>query len=261
MNLNKIELKKILYSFNSISNRLLKSDLNDYNANIIKYKNFLDDTEIISKYITSCGKAEQDMEEKFKEVSSGEFIFSLGMTAEEEVKNIYAIISHICYSNVDVSRTIGYAYSGGSRKFADSLNGFNLRVISIFINHIEIFLTNLGIEMGIDDKVQYQIKVNNGQVNIASDSSIINAESTVNYQNLENLKILIKMIEELTDSLSPDDKEVVEDSLDVFVNEFSKQSPKKSYIRTAITALTAIKGSVEFGAAAAALIQFVQTLY
>ena len=56
---------------------------------------------------------------------------------------------------------------------------------------------------------------------------------------------------------SDEDKEAASESLEVIEAEVVSEKPKKSMIKTAIATLQAIKGTVEFGSAAAALIQFI----
>ena len=41
MKLNRIELKKVIYDFNSVSNRLIKADYQDYQGVLIKFLGFV----------------------------------------------------------------------------------------------------------------------------------------------------------------------------------------------------------------------------
>ena len=58
----------------------------------------------------------------------------------------------------------------------------------------------------------------------------------------------------MTDS----EADALNSSLDVIEEELKSDKPRKSFIKTAITGIKAIKGTAEFGAAIAALIQFLQ---
>ncbi|MGX8797651.1 hypothetical protein ACR6HW_16565 [Fusibacter sp. JL298sf-3] len=69
---------------------------------------------------------------------------------------------------VELAMAMGYS---SSRSFQDKVKGFNDRVVMVLIRHIERYLTKIGIEMGIDEKVTYSIAIENGQVNIANDNS------------------------------------------------------------------------------------------
>jgi hypothetical protein len=105
----------------------------------------------------------------------------------------------------------------------------------------------------------YSITVNSGQVNIASGYATINANQ---YQAVDTQAMaqLIASVKENMNSLQSTDAEAVNDSLEVIETELAQQNPKRGFLRTAITALQAIKGTTEFAAAVAALIQFVQTI-
>ena len=80
MKLDRAELRKILYDFNSISNRLLQANYTDYIGVVNRFINFIKSTPIIIDYVTDCGVCEQNMEQEFQELrqSYGRRIFSLG---------------------------------------------------------------------------------------------------------------------------------------------------------------------------------------
>ena len=259
MKLNRAELKKIIYEFNSLSNRLLQADFNDYNNVLSKYVSFITKTEIIFDYILDCGTCDQNMEQEFKEVQTQHAIFDLGETTEEEVRNVFAILKYIVENNVNVYYGIGMSYSH-NRKFQDILKDFNSRVTMVLIRHIETYLTKVGIDMGLEDNITYNITVKNGQVNIANDNATITATNTVSSINVDELAQLLERITATAQKseLSPEDKETVSSSIEVIGEELKAEKPRKSFIKTAISGLQAIKGTAEFGAAVVALIQFVQ---
>lgn len=261
MILNRNDLKKIMYDFNSLCNRLLQADFNDYNGVLSKFVNFITDTEIIHDYIVDCGECEQDMDQEFNEVKSGNSVFELGETVPEEVRNIYSILKYIIENNINVSHSIGFSYSH-SNKYQEILKDFNDRVVMVIIRHIESYLTKVGIDMGIDDKLVYNITVRDGQVNIANDNSSITA---TNNSGSIDINELLKLLDEIRaeankSNLSSDDMEAVESSLDVIGEESKSAQPRKSFIKTAVAGLKAVKGTVEFAAAVATLIQFIQPL-
>ena len=95
MTLSKIELKKIILDFNSISSRLLTADYRDYNNVLKKFKVFIDNDEIIFNYISKCG-FDENIGEVLKSVSNhrGNRLV-LGMNEKEEINSVYSIISYI----------------------------------------------------------------------------------------------------------------------------------------------------------------------
>lgn len=260
MKLNRKDLKKIQYDFNSVSNRLLQADFDDYLGVLKKFLYFLENTEIIYDYIIGCGECTQNLDEEFKEVceSYGRAIFSTGKTDEEEVCNVYAILKYATEKDIPIHLSIAQGYSS-STKFADIIKGFNNRFVMILIRHIESYLTKVGIDMGLDEKIVYNVTVRDGQAIIASDNAVVNATNTVSI-NSDDLLKLITSVRDCSVSLSPEEQESVQESLEVIETEASSDNPKKSMLKTAMSVLKGIKGTVEFAAASTALIEFVQLI-
>lgn len=249
-----------MYDFNSISNRLLQADFQDYTAVVTKFIEFIKVTPIIYEYVVDCGSCEWDIKQEFDEVSKsyGRCIFALGDTNEEEIRNVYSILSYISENNIEVFRFLALGYSS-SNSYQDKIKGFNDRVAMVLIRHIESYLTKIGIDMGLDEKVTYSITVHNGQVNIAYDNASITATNTVGV-DAEKLAELIQAIKDSATDLSKEDVEVLESSLEVVEEETKSDKPRKGFLKTALVGLKALKGTAEFAAAVVALIQFVQPL-
>ena len=261
MKLNRTELRKIIYDFNSISNRLMQADYSDYNDVLSKFLKYIRKTAIINDYIIDCGTCTQNLEEEFREVSTsyGRCIFSLGDTDEEEICNVYAILNYIVEHNIEVAYGIAMGYSS-SKKLQDKVRGFNDRVVMVLIRHIECHLTKIGIDMGLDEKTTYTITVHNGQVNVANDNATISAVNNSGVDR-ETLTALIQNIRAAAQDLSPQDIEMVSDSLETIETEATSDRPKKGLLRIAIEGIKAVKGTAEFGAAVVTLIQFLQTVF
>ena len=260
MRLNRNELRKIQYDFNSFSNRLLQADFQDYTDVLEKFLNFINNTPIILDYILGCGQCDWNLEDEIKQVQSsyGRKIFSTGDTEEEEVRNVYAVLQYIADKSIEVHYGIGIGYSS-SKNFQDRIKGFNERFVMVLIRHIERYLTKVGIDMGLDDKITYNVTVQNGQSIIATDNANVTATNTVGADAGELAK-LIADVRALSGNLSSEEQETVSDSLEVIEAEASSDKPKKGMLRTAIAALKNIKGITEFGEAVIALSEFVGML-
>ena len=261
MKLSRNDLRKIIYDFNSLSNRLLQADFDDFNGVLEKFVKFLSETDIIYDYILDCGECDQDMEVEFKEVLKHNAIFSLGETVEEEVRTVFAILCYVVEHRINVYYGIGMSYSH-STEFQVILKDFNDRVTMVLIRHIESFLTKVGIDMGVDDRIIYNITIRDGQVNIANDHAIIEATNIVNTVDGEELVKLIGRVKDAaqTEELSDEEQETVECSLEVIEQEIKTDKPRKEFLKTAVVGLKTIKGTAEFAAAVVALIQFIQPL-
>lgn len=258
MKLNRKELRKIQYDFNSCSNRLLQADYKDYTGVLGKFLKYMDTTPIISDYINGCGSCNWNLEEEIQKVqrSFGKLIFPLGDTDEEEVRNVYAVLRYLVDKNNTIYHGVAMGYSSSS-KYQDKIKGFNDRFVMVLIRHVESYLTKIGIDMGIDEKNIYNVTVQNGQAIIANDNSNVTATAHIG-ASVNELEKLIAGVRAVTNTLiSAEDMEIVSESLEVIEAEASAEKPKKSMLRTAIASLQTVKGVTEFGAAVAALIQFV----
>lgn len=260
MKLNRIELRKIIYDFNSLSNRLLQANYEDYVGVVSRFISFIKNTSLIADYIADCGVCDQDMKQEFQEIrqSYGRCIFVLGDSDQEEVCTIFAILSYISENKIDISWDIARGYTS-SNKRQDIVKAFNDRVVMVLIRHIESFLTKVGIDMGLDEKITYSITVTNGQAIIANDNATVTATNNIGVDATQ-LSALINNIKTAAQNLSPTDAESLSENLEVIEEEAKSNKPRKSFIKTAIDGIKAIKGTAEFAAAVAALVQILQPL-
>lgn len=261
MKLNRKELRKIQYDFNSCSNRLLQADYEDYKDVLGKFLNYIDTTPIISDYIRDCGSCNMNVADEVKAVqnSHGSLIFSLGDTDEEEVCNVYAVLRYLVESEQSIYLGVARGYSSSS-KFQDKIKGFNARFVMVLIRHVERYLTKIGIDMGVDEKNVYSVTIHDGQVIIASDNACVTATTHVGIKENELEELTSAVKKAATKLESMEDRENVSEFLEVIETEAVAEKPKKSMLKMAIASLQTIKGAAEFGAAVTALIQFVGTM-
>jgi hypothetical protein len=260
MKLNKKELKKLQYDFNSICNRLLQADYQDYSEILGKFLKFLNSTPIILDYIKDCGVCDWNLKETIQSVQSayGRELFDVGETDEEEVRNVYAVLNYLVETNNSIYHGVAMGYSS-SNKYQDKIKSFNERFVMILIRHIERYLTKVGIDMGLDDRVVYNVTVDKGQAIIATDNATVTATNNVGI-DVNELRRLIADIQSTAQDLSEEDRQTVSECIEVIETEAVMEKPKKGMLKMATSALTALKGTAEFGAAVASLIQFVGPL-
>lgn len=107
----------------------------------------------------------------------------------------------------------------------------------------------------------FSINVHGGNVQINPDvqNSTITQNNYISNISVDEMLSLIKAVRKATPAnLSAEDAEIVFDSLSVIETETISHTPKNSFLINAMNALKTIKGTAEFGAALATLIQFVQ---
>lgn len=263
MILSKKELRKIQYDYNSNTNRLLQADFSEYTSVLKKYINFLRNTNIIYSYIADCGEPDYDPESAVKEVmsSSGSKLFITGDDDEEEVRNVFSVLAYIADNDIDIHYAVTLSYSHGSKHFQDGIKAFNDRFVMVLVRHLDQYLTKLGIDMGVDENVKYNISVKNGMVNVASGDATIKAQNTINNGiDQEKLNSLIEKVQQTGSNMDQEEIKKINESLEVIKEEMTKTSPHKSGVKLALGVLKGIKGSTEFMAAVATLAQFISPM-
>ena len=111
---------------------------------------------------------------------------------------------------------------------------FNDRVVLVLINNINDYLTRIGIDMGLDENVTWN--VSGGQVNVASGNAVINATQN-NGVVMTEMENLIKNILSEVSLLGKDDAETITDSIEMVQEELLKPEPKGKIISNGIKLL------------------------
>ena len=229
-----------MYEFNCIANRLMRASHSEFSPVLRKFLGHVNSNELISEYINSCKRENYDVEAEIKAVTNnhGRYKFDLGYTNEEEIYTIYNILLYIAENGFDLF-SIGRAYSSES-KFDNIVKDFNNKISLVLIQHISGYLTKIGIEMGFDEEVNYMITNNGGQVNISRETSTINAVQNI-CSKPDELASLVSEINKVlaSSSVSTEDKEMIEESVQSIQSELQNPSPRKGLIKTCIKGLDA----------------------
>lgn len=260
--MDKTDLKIIIRKYNSTCSRLLMADPNDYIADLKKFIRHLDSTEIISTYIHSFGDTELNMKVEFDEVlqSYGRSFFETGNDEGEEVKNVYATLKYLSENFENVPLGLYQSYKHKNQNNSGALKEFNSRFTMVLIRHIENYLTEVGIQMGLDENVTYNI--NGNQVNIANDNAVINATQNNNGINADELKSLISAMRENLDSnLSEEDKDEAAECMDVIETELLSLQPNEARVKDKFKLLKRIDPGVKFMSACCSLLTFADKIY
>lgn len=257
---NKKELKKQSRDFRVVSSRTLTSDFQMFGGNLKRLINFIDNNEIIKKYIDSCISEEDNFkiaDDVNQVCGSYDYIFDTYIDERQEVSYIYQILKYIVENNKDCrTYTMAYSYS---KQYQDKLKGFCDNVVEPFINHIDSNYERIFIEMGFDEETKYEIINNFGQVNIAKDNSTVNAIQ-INNSELDNLVQNIK--EKLGELDDEEIKSEIIDNVEGIQEELKKTDIKKGRIKSFIESLqnklSSLKSATEVGIAIKELITFAQ---
>lgn len=233
MELNKKELKKMSHGFNTISSRMMRVVFEEYNMVLTKFLSYIESNEVILDYIISGKNDGFNVAEEWNLVVHKEgYMFDFGPSVEEESYQIYSVLKYIV-ANIKEPR---YSFHSiyGNRTWQDNVKEFNDRVVLVLINNINDYLTRIGIDMGLDENVTWN--VSGGQVNVASDNATINAaqNNNINFSELET--VVKNILDNLTD-IKSEDAETIKDSVEMIKDEVLKPEPKGRIISNGIKLL------------------------
>ena len=233
MELSRKELKKISHSFNTISNRMMRVDYSEYVMVLKKFLGFIESTPIIMEYVNIAVDDKYDAVTEWDTVvNKVGYMFDFGLSSEEESYQIFTVLKHIDAIVQNPSYEFMKIY--GERKLQDNVKEFNDRVLLVLINNINDYLTGVGIDMGLDENVVWN--VSGGQVNVASDNATINAVQN-NGSSVEEVEKLVQAILDNLSGLSQDDMETIRDSVEMIKEEIMKPEPKGKIISNGIKLL------------------------
>ncbi len=257
MNIDKKQLKILSLEFRTIANRLINCHWQTGLDLLTKFISYIDDNEIIRDYVQSYVNPDDFKDYTYRP----NMIFcSMGETKQKEISFTYQFLKYIvnnCQSNF--YRDFAHGYAQGAN---DSVKEFCNRIILPFVNYIEGYLTEIGIQMGYDENTQFTINVSGGnpQLNIVNGKGELTATQSIGIDT-KQLECIIEEIRNTisTESFGSEDLEVISDSLEAIKAELRSLKPKKGMLRTALNGLKMINGSTQFVAAVTTLIQFVNS--
>lgn len=211
----------------------MRVQFDEYGTVLKKFVDYIESNEIIMQYICKGDTGEYDAKKDWELVVTKEgYMFDFGPSMEEESFQIYSILKYINENIAVPYRSFFSIY--GERKWQDNVKQFNDRVVLVLINNINDYLTGIGIDMGFDENIVWN--VNGGQVNIASGNAIINATQNNGLNNAE-LESIIKNILDNVSGLGKEDADTIIDSVEMIREEIMKPEPKRNIISNGIKLL------------------------
>lgn len=147
-NIDKKQLKIISMEFRTIANRLITCNHQTGMALLKKFMVYIDENEIVSEYIKQYVNPDD-----FEPVERGTCFSSMGDTKQEEISYTYQYLKYAVenYHNIYHDMAFGYA-----REANDAVKEFCNRIVLPFVNYIEGYLTEIGIQMGYDEDKKYR---------------------------------------------------------------------------------------------------------
>lgn len=234
------ELKKISLEFRRLSSNLLGTEYETADINLYRFKEYIDNTPIIEKILKEKMNGQQiDFKECFP-VSSNEYCH-INVPKEEgkHIKAIYDLIEYIVSNEVNL-RSVAFLYYCSSRKIVDIIQNFLDLSIKPLINYI---IDEISKEMILEEENNMPgvniTGVDNSTISVAySSNQTVTSNISVNYNDIS--KTIEDIKEELKKSIiESDEKENLEDDLDVIKEQIQKSVEKPTRLKKAYSNIVA----------------------
>lgn len=136
------ELQEISADYRDLAKRLLRTDYSQCDANLKRFMNYIENNELIMRFITEKNTIQYDIKKIKQERESWE-PFQISPNENEEIALEYQMLKYAC-DNFDGDFTclyglIGYIHAKKSRN--DNMRDFADHIISPFVDYISKFIT------------------------------------------------------------------------------------------------------------------------
>lgn len=246
-NLSREDFQKLTIRFRSVSSSFLSTSRNDFYRKLQKLLHIIDSTEIISNFISQHNITNYD----FSELKDrNDFVtFNLPVDDSDEIAYIYQLIKYIAENEPDIT-ILTFRY--GKRQQSNQIQSFNNQVIKPLIDHINLYFTELKIDLGFQNNhstTNYTFhKDFRGQINQASNNSTIEAHQHYQESDIQELKELSSdFLNALTSSqeIAKDEKIELLELLEVTIQSIENEEPKKSIIQIGMDKIKGVVDNVD----------------
>lgn len=233
-----IKYRKVSQSFRRLSSNMLKTDYNDGNIQLIRFRKFIQENELINNII----------QEKIRDIDydyKGNFIveddswssISIPIDDGEHIKAMYDYLIDITNEEEDIRwRAQKFSRSSGSKKWNDIIREY---LDKAFKPLVDFIVDSLSMEMiGMENikqetHIHQNINKNYGTASIAQGN--IESVNNVTLNDLKDVKELVESIKDLIikEEIDEEIKEEVVDDLETIEQEINSENPKHVKIRKA----------------------------
>ena len=233
------ELKRISIEFRDLSSNLLNSGIDDVDVNLYRFKNYIDTESEISSIIKEKTKNEEiDFNKCFPINPSDWGEINIPVEESKHLKAIYDLIDYLVVNNISV-KTVAFKYFCSDRRMIAIIQNYLDKTVKFLIDYI---VKELSKEILIEEEERMPsinfTSGDNSTVSVAVNSNQnITSNITVNDEN-EIKKVIEDLKEELKKSdLSIEDKENIEDDLDVIKEQVENSVEKPTRLKKACSNL------------------------
>lgn len=235
---NLMELKKISIEFRRLSSNLLCSGEDNADANLFRFKEYIDKTEVVLNIIKKkINNTEITFSDCFPVEGNGWCEVYIPKEESKHIKAIYDLIEYITTNEISVYK-IAFRYHCSSRKIRDIIQNFLNISIKPLIDYV---IDEISKEMIIEEECSMAgVNINgadNSTISIAYGSTQ-NVTSNINSNNNDISKAIDSIKEELKKSqIGEEEKESIEDDLDVIKEQVQNSIEKPTRLKKAYTNL------------------------
>lgn len=242
MNINRIELKKISLKFRTLVSQTINAHYTEIGSRLAQLVNYVNNTSLLNDYVKDClsNSSINHSDEEIENVihSFGHEQIEMGESIEEVTASSYQIMKFLS-GKTDLILQYGIGLCPSSNKYQDSAKAFGINIVHQFASNVNLFLTTMMIDMGLDENTQYNITVNGGQVNVSRENSTLNASFNNNGFSIIRTTELANSIYNIIaqQTVLDDNVKKIKETLDEIMDEIKHLSPKMKLVKILLDCL------------------------
>lgn len=252
-----IEYRKTSQAFRRVSSNMLKTKYDDGNIQLIRFRKFIEENELINNIIKEKIKnIDYEYKDNFIIEDPRWYNISIPIDECEHIKAMYDYLEDITNEENNI-RGIAYSFYHSSGTCNDIIREYLNKAFKPLVDFIvdSLSMEMMGIESITSETHIYQnINKNYGTASIAQGN--IKSSNKFELNDLEDINGIVESIKELILQLEIDEntKEEVIDDLETIEQEIHVENPKQIKIKKALNGIKNFTSKIPEGVAKATII-------
>jgi hypothetical protein len=230
------DYKKTSLDFRRIASNMLRTEYNNPNTPLQRFKNYIDTNDIVKEIVQEAIKdVVYDYNNCFVKSDNYWAKLNIPVNENEHLRAMYDYMSFIVDNNVNVLN-ISNSYLCSSRKFTDIIQNFLSLAFKPMVDYI---IDELSKMILMEEEEMKGITINNdkGVVNVADRNSTITSNNNINI-NENDIESIAKIITSLKEEINKigipnEEKESVIDDLDIIQEQVDESISKPARFKKA----------------------------
>lgn len=230
------EYRKVSQAFRRLSSNMLKTDYNDGNIQLIRFRKFIQENELINNIIQEkIRNVEYDYKDNFIVEDGGWANISIPIDEGEHIKAMYDYLLDITNEEEDI-RWRAQSFYHSSKKWNDIIRQYLDKAFKPLVDFIVDSLSMEMIEMESvknETHIHQNINKNYGTATIAQGN--VESVNNVTLNDSQDIKELVESLKGLIieEDFDEEEKEEVIDDLETIEQEINNENPKNVKMRKA----------------------------